>query len=74
MRHVWGKIYLHGDLRRLLTDYGFHGRPLCKNFPLLGYFEAFYDSSFHTVVLEYVESSHMFRKFNFDGVWFHWRS
>ena len=77
-RELWDmfgiKFFLHGDLRRLLTDYGFQGHPLCKNFPLLGYFEAFYDNVRQAVVFEYVESSQDFRKFSFDGSWFRWRS
>jgi NADH:ubiquinone oxidoreductase subunit C len=56
---------LHGDLRRLLTDYGFNGHPLQKDFPLIGYFEVRYDDIAHLVGLDLLEQTQMFRIFRF---------
>jgi len=58
----------HPDLRRLLTDYGFHGHPLRKDFPMTGYVEVRYDDELRRVVNEPVKSVE-FRKWDFLSPW-----
>lgn len=55
------------DLRRILTDYGFSGHPLCKEFPSMGYFEIFYDESYKTLMYDTVELTQEFRFFSFTN-------
>ncbi len=59
----------HPDLRRLLTDYGFQGYPLRKDFPLTGYVEVRYDDEQKRVVYEPVELTQEFRSFDFESPW-----
>ncbi len=59
----------HPDLRRLLTDYGFIGHPLRKDFPLTGYVEVRYDDQQKRVVYEPVELTQEFRSFDFESPW-----
>ncbi len=59
----------HPDLRRLLTDYGFQGHPLRKDFPLTGYVEARYDDAQKRVVYEPVKLTQEFRSFDFMSPW-----
>jgi NADH-quinone oxidoreductase subunit C len=59
----------HPDLRRLLTDYGFHGYPLRKDFPMTGYVECRYDDELKRVVYEPVKLTQEFRQFDFLSPW-----
>ena len=72
-REVWDMFGIffsgHGDLRRLLTDYGFEGHPLRKDFPLTGTVETRYDDSEKRVVYEPVSMTQEFRDFDFMSPW-----
>lgn len=72
-REVWdlfGVLFTdHPDLRRLLTDYGFQGHPLRKDFPLTGYVELRYDAEQKRVVYEPVKLTQEFRTFDFISPW-----
>jgi NADH-quinone oxidoreductase subunit C len=59
----------HPDLRRILTDYGFQGHPLRKDFPLTGYVEVRYDDAQKRVVYEPVKLTQEFRSFDFMSPW-----
>ncbi|KAH8963105.1 hypothetical protein BDL97_05G134700, partial [Sphagnum fallax] len=72
-REVWDMfgVYFsnHPDLRRILTDYGFEGHPLRKDFPLSGYVEVRYDDSEKRVVSEPIEMTQEFCYFDFASPW-----
>lgn len=59
----------HPDLRRILTDYGFDGHPLRKDFPLTGFVEVRYDEERARVVYEPVQLAQEFRKFDYLSPW-----
>jgi NADH-quinone oxidoreductase subunit C len=67
---LYGVIFTgHPDMRRILTDYGFDGHPLRKDFPLSGFVEVRYDDDEKRVVYEPVRLNQEFRKFDFLSPW-----
>jgi NADH-quinone oxidoreductase subunit C len=72
-REVWDLYGVwvadHPDLRRILTDYGFEGHPMRKDFPLTGYVELRYDDEQRRVVYEPVKLTQEFRNFDFLSPW-----
>jgi NADH-quinone oxidoreductase subunit C len=67
---LYGVIFVgHPDMRRLLTDYGFEGHPLRKDFPLTGFVEVRYDDAEKRVLYEPVRLNQEFRKFDFLSPW-----
>lgn len=72
-REVWDMYGVpfsgHPDLRRILTDYGFEGHPLRKDFPLTGFVELRYDDEKKRVVYEPVKLTQDFRSFDFLSPW-----
>ncbi len=59
----------HDDLRRILTDYGFEGHPLRKDFPLTGNVEVRYDPDQERVIYEKVDLKQEYRDFDFESAW-----
>jgi NADH:ubiquinone oxidoreductase subunit C len=59
----------HSNLRRILTDYGFEGYPLRKDFPLSGFIELRYDDSQKRIVTDYIQFSQEYRTFDFLSPW-----
>lgn len=72
-REVWDMFGItfsnHPDLRRLLTDYGFQGHPLRKDFPLTGYVELRYDDEEKRIVVEPIRLGQEFRSYDFTSPW-----
>ena len=63
------KFKNHPDLRRILTDYGFEGHPLRKDFPLTGFNEVRYSEKDKKVIYEQVKLEQDYRDFDFDSPW-----
>lgn len=57
------------DLRRILTDYGFHGFPLRKDFPLTGYVDVYYDDNQKRICYRNLELAQEYRNFDFKNTW-----
>ena len=72
-REIWDMFGIfvddHPDLRRLLTDYGFQGHPLRKDFPLTGHVEVNYDNNSRRVQYNPVSLVQDFRQFDFSSPW-----
>ena len=72
-REIWDLYGLyfknHPDLRRILTDYGFEGFPMRKDFPLSGYVELRYDPTKKRIIIEPIELAQDFRNFVFETPW-----
>jgi len=72
-REVWDLfgIYFdkHPDLRRILTDYGFEGYPMRKDFPCYGYIELRYDEAKKRIIVEPIDLAQEFRVFTFQTPW-----
>ena len=72
-REVWDLFGIffssHTDLRRILTDYGFEGHPLRKDFPVTGYIEIKYDDETKKIGLEPLETMQEFRLFDLSTPW-----
>ena len=67
---LYGVLFTgHPDMRRMLTDYGFEGHPLRKDFPLTGFVEVRYDDEQKRVVYEPVRLAQEFRNFDFLSPW-----
>lgn len=61
------RFLLHKNLRRILTDYGFLGHPLKKDFPLLGFIELKFEDLMQSITINSIESTQNFRLFQFDN-------
>ena len=72
-REIWDMFGIafanHADLRRILTDYGFQGFPLRKDFPLTGFIEVRYDDETKRVIYDALELAQEFRFFDFQSPW-----
>jgi len=62
-------FYKNNDMRRILTDYGFEGYPLRKDFPLTGFFEVQYSEEEKVVVSQLTKINQALRLFHFSSVW-----
>ena len=72
-REIWDMfgIYFFGNwsLNRILTDYGFLGKPLRKDFPVIGFLELIFDDSNQIIKFESIQLLQKFRNFEFNNPW-----
>lgn len=72
-REIWdmfGIFFInHGSLKRLLLDYGFDGYPMRKDYPVVGYFDIYYNDSLKRITYQNIELSQEFRNFNYFNNW-----
>jgi NADH:ubiquinone oxidoreductase subunit C len=72
-REVWdlyGVFFKNNnDLRRILTDYGFDGFPMRKDFPLSGYYEIIYDDSHKNIISQKINLTQQYRLFDYKSTW-----
>ena len=72
-REIWDMFGIffvnHKDLRRILTDYGFEGYPLRKDFPLSGFLEVYYNELKKRVIYKPINLSQQYRLFDFNSPW-----
>jgi NADH:ubiquinone oxidoreductase subunit C len=72
-REIWDmfgiKFFFHKNMRRILTDYGFKGYPLRKDFPLIGFYDLFYDDFIKSLKLLPVEVSQSLRFYKCSNPW-----
>lgn len=72
-REIWDlygiKFLNHPDLRRLLTDYGFEGFPMRKDFPLSGYKEVIYSDTLKSIKYDKIELTQAYRNFKYFNPW-----
>lgn len=72
-REIWDMFGIffnnHSDLRRILTDYGFEGFPLRKDFPLTGYLEIYYNELKKRVIYKPINLAQQYRVFKFNSPW-----
>jgi len=61
------KFLFHKNLRRILTDYGFTGHPLRKDFPLVGYIDIYYDEVLQGIAFSAIEVAQVFRYYEFEN-------
>jgi len=67
---MFGIFFFHNkDLRRILTDYGFTGHPLRKNFPVTGYIQVRYDETLKRIIIEPIHLTQDFRLFFYSNAW-----
>jgi NADH:ubiquinone oxidoreductase subunit C len=62
-------FFNHLDLRRILTDYGFFGYPLRKDFPLSGYLEVFFEDNLKNIFYSKITLQQQYRKMISDKIW-----
>lgn len=61
------RFIFHNNLRRILTDYGQKGHPLRKDFPLIGFYEIYYNEIYQEISLNPVELAQAFRYYEFEN-------
>jgi len=66
---MFGVFFMNKDLRRILTDYGFEGHPLRKDFPLSGFVELFYDERSNMLHYYPIALTQEYRDFKFSNPW-----